>query len=67
MAFNQQLLNVLACPVSKSKLKYNAEENVLVCVAERLVYPIRDDIPVLLETQAERRTLEQIEAMKLDG
>ena len=49
MAFNKKLLDVLACPVCKGKLKYHDESNQLVCTFDRLLYPINDDIPVLLE------------------
>ncbi len=65
MAFNRQLLDLLACPVSKGKLKYNEKDNQLISVSERLAYPIKDDIPALLESEAIPLTLEQIEALGL--
>ncbi|MCG7531656.1 Trm112 family protein [Psychrobium sp. MM17-31] len=52
MAFDVKLLDIIACPVSKGKLEYDKENNVLICRASRLVYPINDSIPVLLEEQA---------------
>ena len=47
-----KLLDILACPLCKGPLRYARSEQVLVCRAERLAYPIRDDIPVLLEEEA---------------
>lgn len=47
-----RLLEILACPVCKGPLKYHADQNVLVCRMDRLAYPIRDDIPVMLEEEA---------------
>ena len=47
-----RLLEILACPVCKGPLKHQREAQVLVCRADRLAYPIRDDIPVMLEEEA---------------
>lgn len=47
-----RLLEVLACPACKAPLQYVRDAAVLVCRAERLSYPIRDGIPVLLEEEA---------------
>lgn len=52
MAFDVNLLGIIACPVCKGKLAFNKEDNVLVCKFDKLVYPINDSIPVLLEEQA---------------
>lgn len=56
---DKKLLSILVCPVSKSPLDYNAEANELVCWQSGLAYPIRDDIPVMLESEA--RTLSEEE------
>ena len=53
---DKKLLDILACPICKGPLVYRREEQDLVCRADRLAYPIRDDIPVMLEEEA--RTLE---------
>ena len=55
MAFDKKLLEILACPVCKGKLEYDADNNELISKAANLAYPIADDIPVLIETEA--RTL----------
>ncbi len=52
MAFDINLLGIIACPVCKGKLEFDKEKDVLICKFDRLVYPINDSIPVLLEEQA---------------
>ena len=47
-----RLLDILACPVCKGPLRYERKESLLVCRADRLAYPIRDGIPVMLEEEA---------------
>ena len=49
-----KLLDILACPVCKGPLVYAREAHVLVCRADRLAYPVRDGIPVMLEEEARR-------------
>ncbi|ABA59130.1 Trm112 family protein [Nitrosococcus oceani] len=49
---DKKLLEILACPVCKSSLIYKKADQELICKACRLAYPIRDDIPVMLEEQA---------------
>lgn len=49
---DKKLLDVLVCPVSKAPLRWDAEREELVCAASRLAYPVRDGIPVLLESEA---------------
>ena len=47
-----RLLDILACPVCKGPLRYERKEALLICRADRLAFPIRDDIPVMLEDEA---------------
>lgn len=49
-----RLLDILVCPVCKGPLLYRKSEAELVCRADRLAFPIRDDIPVMLEDQARK-------------
>ena len=49
---DKKLLDILACPVCKGPLVYHKAEQELVCKVDRLAYPIRDDIPVMLEDEA---------------
>jgi len=59
---DKKLLDILVCPVSKAPVEYNAETNELICRTSGLAYPIRDDIPVMLESEA--RTLTTDERLK---
>ena len=47
-----RLLDILACPVCKGPLQHERKEALLICRADRLAFPIRDDIPVMLEDEA---------------
>lgn len=49
-----KLLDILVCPLCKGPLLYRKAEGELLCKAERLAYPIRDGIPVMLESEARR-------------
>lgn len=49
---DKKLLDILVCPICKSPLVYLKDANELVCKADRLAFPIRDDIPVMLEDEA---------------
>ena len=52
MAISQDLLEILACPACKGKVELKADGSGLKCVECRRVYPIRDDIPVMLVDEA---------------
>lgn len=54
MALDAKLLDILACPICKGPLQYSRPQSVLVCRADRLAYPIRDGIPIMLEDEARR-------------
>lgn len=62
--FDKKLLDVLVCPVSKTHLLYNPSKEELVSLASGLAYPIRDGIPVMLETESRTITLDEKEALK---
>jgi uncharacterized protein YbaR (Trm112 family) len=47
-----RLLDILVCPVTKGSLIYDRERNELVSKSAQLAYPIRDGIPVMLESEA---------------
>ncbi|CAH9019495.1 Trm112 family protein [Candidatus Nitrosacidococcus sp. I8] len=49
---DRKLLEILVCPICKSSLSYKKEDKELICKPCRLAYPIRDDIPVMLEEEA---------------
>jgi uncharacterized protein YbaR (Trm112 family) len=47
-----RLLDILVCPLCKGPLKHDRDAATLICVADRLVFPIRDGIPVMIEAEA---------------
>jgi uncharacterized protein YbaR (Trm112 family) len=49
-----RLLDILVCPVCKGPLVYRRAQSELVCKADRFAFPIRDDIPVMLEEDARK-------------
>ena len=49
---DKKLLDILVCPLCKGKLHYQKQEAELICAVDRLAFPIRDDIPVMLEEEA---------------
>ena len=56
---DKKLLDILACPVCKGNLIYKKETQELICKADRLAFPIKDDIPVMLETDARQLDVEE--------
>lgn len=61
MSINPKLLEILACPVCKTDIKLTADEKGLKCVQCHRVYPIKEDIPVMLIDEA---TIEPERAIK---
>ena len=61
---DKKLLDLLVCPVTKGPLIYDKEKQELVSRSARLAYPIRDDIPVMLEDEARVLSDEEIERLK---
>jgi uncharacterized protein len=59
MSLDTRLLELLVCPVTKGPLEYDRDKQELRSRSARLAYPIRDGIPVLLESEA--RTLSDAE------
>jgi len=49
---DKRLLNILVCPLCKSQLHLDIDKHELICKADRLAYPIRDDVPVMLVEEA---------------
>lgn len=58
-----QLLNILVCPITKGKLIYYAQTQELISKQARLAFPVRDGIPVLLESEARTLSAEEAEAL----
>lgn len=51
---DKKLLDILACPICKGSLVYAKNNNELICKADKLAFPIREDIPVMLEGEARK-------------
>ena len=49
---DKKLLNILVCPVTKGPLIYDKKNNELISSSAKLAYPIKDNIPILLESEA---------------
>ena len=58
---DKKLLEILVCPVTKGPLIYDKDHQELVSVSARLAYPVREDIPVMLESEARPLTEEEAE------
>jgi uncharacterized protein len=54
MALNEDLKQILCCPKCKGDLEFKEEEQKIICQTCRLIYQIRDDIPVMLIDEAEK-------------
>lgn len=61
---DRKLLEILVCPVTKGPLIYDKKKQELISRAARLAYPIRDDIPIMLEDEARALTEAELEALK---
>lgn len=57
-AIDVRMLELLACPVTKGTLKYDAENEELISLGARLAYPVRDGIPILLPSEARKLEIE---------
>ena len=55
-----RLLDILVCPVCKANLEYRKADLELVCKPCKLAFPVRDDIPIMLEDQARRSSGEEL-------
>ncbi len=60
---DKKLLEILACPLCKSSLIYDNKQQELICKADGLAFPVRDDIPVMLEDEARELSQEEIDAL----
>ena len=58
---DQKLLTILACPLCKGELQYDQVAKELICLADALAYPVRDDVPVMLGNEARELSLEECE------
>ncbi len=59
-----RLLEILVCPLCKGPLDYLKDKQELVCKPDRLGFPIRDGIPVMLEDEARVMSAEEVDALR---
>ena len=57
---DNKLLEILACPICKGQLFYIKATKELICKIDKLAFPIRDDIPVMLEEEARHLSAEEV-------
>ena len=56
---DKKLLTILACPLCKGDLNYDKEKQELICKTDGVAYPVREGIPVMLETEARTLTTDE--------
>jgi len=57
---DKKLLDILVCPLCKGSLEYDKQNAELICKRDRLAFPIKDDIPVMLEDDARQLSEEEL-------
>jgi len=63
LGMDTKLLELLVCPVTKGPLDFDREKQELISRSARLAYPVRDGIPVMLESEARTLSDEELEAL----
>ena len=58
---DDRLLEILVCPVCKGRLQWQRSSSELLCRADRLAFPVRAGVPVMLEEDARSVPLEELE------
>ncbi|MAS83702.1 MAG: tetraacyldisaccharide 4'-kinase [Legionellales bacterium] len=61
---DKKLLEILVCPITKGPLIYDKENQELISKSARLAYPVRDDIPIMLEEEAREISENELEKYK---
>ncbi|MAJ90745.1 MAG: tetraacyldisaccharide 4'-kinase [Legionellales bacterium] len=61
---DKKLLDILVCPITKGPLIYDKENQELISKSARLAYPIRDDIPIMIENEAREISENELEKYK---
>ncbi len=58
---DNKLLEILVCPLCKGHLIYKKEQQILICKFDRIAYPIKNGIPVMLEQEGKTLTLDEVD------
>jgi len=56
---DKKLISILACPLCKGQLEFNKSDYELICRFDRLAFPVKNDIPVMLEQEARPLGIEE--------
>lgn len=56
---DHRLLEIVACPVCKGKVVLDNDKQELICKLDRLAYPIKEGIPVMLEVEARKMSMDE--------
>ena len=59
MALEKTLLDILVCPICKGNLTYQQDKHELICLVDKLAFPIEDDIPIMIPERARNLEIEQ--------
>lgn len=57
---DKKLFDILVCPLCKGELLYKKEHQELICKFDRLAFPIRDEIPVMLADEARKLSIDEV-------
>ncbi|MDN7127122.1 Trm112 family protein [Pseudidiomarina terrestris] len=63
MALDERTLALLVCPVCKGRLVWLAQSKELVCRGDRMAFPVRDEIPILMTSAARTLSTQDLEQM----
>lgn len=64
MALDPKLLEILVDPLTKAPLVYDREHHELISIESGVAYPIRDDVPVMLDDEARKLSADEIDAWR---
>jgi len=60
MSVDKKLLAILVCPICKGDLTYEKEAEELICPIDKLAFPVKDDIPIMLEDEARQLSGDEV-------
>ena len=61
---DKKLLEILACPICKGELHYDKNAKELVCAVDKLAFPVRDGVPVMLIAEARAMSSDELDSLR---
>ena len=61
---DKKLLEILVCPICKGELHYDKSAQELVCATDKLAFPVRDGVPVMLTAEARAVSSDDLESLR---